>query len=118
MIGPITAITSSANHHYGAVTTTPVTPEGQVVTTLKIAAAGRLAEAHCGGITSPEVRITGSSACVAVPHSTIPKITKTCDKVSESVPTGAATGVQQGCVRAVITAGYFDVTALNEPECG
>jgi len=45
------------------------------------------------------------------------KITKTCDKASEGSPASAATGVQQGCVGAVIAASYFEVTALNEPEC-
>ena len=39
MIRPVARTTSSTNHHYSSITTTPVTPEGQVIATLKIAAA-------------------------------------------------------------------------------
>ena len=116
MIRPITRIPSSTNHHHGCVTT-PVTPEWQVVITLKIAAAVRFTEADGGWITSPKVRVAGLSTRITVPWITIPKIAKTCYKASEGSSAYAAAGVQQGCVRAIITPGYFDIIACDEPEC-
>ena len=47
MICPFAIISSSTDHHYSSITTFPVTPESQVTTTLKIAAAVHLTEAHC-----------------------------------------------------------------------
>ena len=119
MIRPFAAITSSSNHHYSSVTTIPVTPEGQVIVTLKIAAAWYLAETQCIWITTSKVWITGSSASIAVPNVTISEITIAGYKASEGVSSDAVIrSVQQVCMRAVIIAGNFDMIALNEPECG
>ena len=118
MIRSLAWITSSSNHHHCPVTTAPVTPEGQVITRLKIAAAWRLAETHRGWITTSKVWITGSSATIAVPNVTISEITKAGYKASEGVSSDAVIrSVQQICMRAVITARNFDMIALNEPEC-
>jgi len=48
----------------------------------------------------------------------MPKVTETRHETSKGSPTSAAASIQQGCVGAVIAAGYFKVFALNEPECG
>ena len=47
MIRPAAAIASSTNHHHGSITTAPVTPEGQVMSALKIATTMHLTKA-CG----------------------------------------------------------------------
>ena len=89
-----------------------------MTTTLKIAAAVHLTEAHCGRVAATIARnITACTTCVTVPRVTRPKVSKTCYKASEGFPASAASGVQQGCVRAVITPGYFDVVASDKPEC-
>lgn len=111
-------VTSSSNHHHWSVTRVPVTPEGQVITRLKIAAAWYLAETHCGWITTSKVWITGSSAIITVPNAAISEITIAGNKSSEGVSSDAAIrSVQQVCMGAVVTAGNFDIVALNEPEC-
>lgn len=46
MIRPATSIASSTNHHYGSITIAPVTPEGQVISALKVATTMHLTEAH------------------------------------------------------------------------
>ena len=118
MIRSVTAIASSSNHHYSSVTMVPVTPEGQVIVTLKIAAAWYLAETQCIWITASKVWITESSASIVVPNVTISEITIAGYKASEGVSSDAVIrSVQQICMRAVIIAGNFDIIALNEPEC-
>ena len=118
MICSVAWITSSTNHHNGTVTRAPVTPEWQATSTLQIAAAVHLTETYCGGVTATIAKdVTASAACVAVPNSTMSEVAVSCYKAPEGSAASAAAGVQQGCVRAVITPGYFDVISSDKPEC-
>lgn len=92
MICPIASVTST-NHHHGSVTTAPVTPERQVITTFEIAVAVRVAEAHCRFIASPVVRVAGSSTCVTVPCRAVPEVAETCYEASEGSTANAAAGL-------------------------
>ena len=118
MIRPATAIASSTNHHYGSITIAPVTPEGQVMSVLKVATTMHLTEAHGRWVRTTMRDVTTSSTSVTIPDLAISKVTETGYEVSKGLPAHANTGgVEQVSMRAVVTAGDFDIIALNEPEC-
>lgn len=61
--------------------------------------------------------VTVSATRITVPDVAISEVSEASNKAPEGSPTSATTSVQQVCIRAVITAGYFDDIPLNEPEC-
>ena len=62
--------------------------------------------------------VTTSSTSVTIPDVAISKVTETGYEVSKGLFVHAnIEGVEQVSMRAVVTAGNFDIIALNEPEC-
>jgi len=117
MISSLTGTTTATNHHHSAITTIPVTPERYVIPTSNIAAAVHLTEGivvHVAMVTEG----TSSTTAITVPDATIPKVPVASNEASEGVPACAARSFKQKCVVTIITAGYFENVALNEPECG
>ena len=117
MISSLTGTTTATNHHHSAITTIPVTPERYVIPTSNTAAAVHLAE---GIVVHVAMGTEGTSptTAITVPDATIPKVPEASNEASEGVPASAVISFEQKCIRGIITAGYFDVIALNEPECG
>ena len=92
MVRPAAAIASSTNHHHGSITTSPVTPEGQVIIASNVvASAVQLTEALSGSVGATIViYITTSTTCVAVPGGAISEVTEAGNKASKRSPTGTA----------------------------
>ena len=92
MVRPVATIAPSTNHHYGSITTAPVTPEGQVVIASNDAvSAVHLTEALSGSVGATKVIYrTTLTTCVAVPGGAISEVTEAGNKASKRSPTGTA----------------------------
>ena len=88
MVRPAAAIASSTNHHHGSITTTPVTPEGQIIIASNVAVpAVHVTEALSGSVVVTKVIYrTTSTTCVAVPGGAISEVTEAGNKASKVLP--------------------------------
>ena len=96
MVRPVATIAPSTNHHYGSITTAPVTPEGQVIIASNVVVtAVQLTEALSGSVGATMViYITTSTTCVAVPGGAMSEVTEAGNKASKGSPTGTATSFE------------------------